>query len=142
MKSLKADTQTWLDELQASGYKLTKPRIAVVEIMAQGDHPMSPAELYEQAQTTYPTIGKMTVYRTLEKLEELQLVHRLHNGCHTYVAAPPASCHLMICEDCGDVRYVEASELPCGVEESIGHVGFKVKSHLLQLFGVCAACQA
>lgn len=136
------DTEQWIAELQNSGYKLTQPRITVVEIMAEEDHPVSPAEVYDLARDRYPKIGKMTVYRTLEKLEELNLIQRLHDGCHTYVVAPPDSCHLMICQQCGRTTYIQTDQLPCGIEESVKDSGFKIQSHFLQLYGICAECQA
>jgi Fur family transcriptional regulator, ferric uptake regulator len=83
----------WLNNLQESGYRLTGPRRAVVQIMAQSEFILDPNQIYAEARRLYPHIGLVSVYRTLEKLEELGLVTRVHeiNGCHGYVSARSAT---------------------------------------------------
>lgn len=78
----------WLSRLRASGYRLTGARRALVEIMVTSDYPLSAQPLFALTQVAYPDLGMATVYRTLEKLEELGLAQRVHDrhGCHTYVA--------------------------------------------------------
>jgi Fur family transcriptional regulator, ferric uptake regulator len=61
----------WLNNLQDSGYRLTGPRRAVVQIMAESEFILDPNQIYLEARQIYPNIGLVTVYRTLEKLEEL-----------------------------------------------------------------------
>jgi Fur family transcriptional regulator, ferric uptake regulator len=95
----------WLNNLQESGYRLTAPRRAVVKIMAESEFILDPTQIYTEARQLYPNIGLVSVYRTLEKLEELGLVTRVHeiHGCHGYVSAPggsPAPAHLPFLPPC------------------------------------------
>src|SRR5262245_44061447 len=90
------DTQLWLDRLEASGYRLTEPRIAVVKVVAITRRALQPVEVYDLARQHHPKLGLVTVYRTLEKLEELGLLARVHqiDGCNGYIAAPNGHQHL------------------------------------------------
>jgi Fur family transcriptional regulator, ferric uptake regulator len=136
---------TWLERLQANGYRLTEPRRAVVETIAASRRLLSPLDVYEQAREAYPSIGLVTVYRTLEKLEELGLVQRVHRptGCQSFVASAPGHHHLLICRDCGSAEYFSGENEMLGrlMEEVAAASGYTIHEHWLQLFGVCAACQ-
>ena len=135
-------TDDWLIRLQTNGYRLTTPRRAVVEIIAKSQRVLSPAEVFKQARKKYPALGLVTVYRTLEKLEELGLIQRVHQpgGCHTFIAAAQGHQHLLICQQCGLAEYFGGDNLD-GLMSSIGKTsGYAIKEHWLQLFGLCAEC--
>ncbi|MBV7330429.1 transcriptional repressor [Chloroflexi bacterium TSY] len=75
----------------------------MVEIFVQSKQILSTEQLCALALQRHPDLGRATVYRTLEKLIELELVQRIHDqqGCHHYLAVmdddPQA---LLICSDC------------------------------------------
>ena len=81
--------EEWLECLRANGYRLTEPRRAVVETIALSQHVLSPFDVFEQARRNYPKLGLVTVYRTIEKLGELDLIQRVHqpSGCQAFIAA-------------------------------------------------------
>jgi Fur family transcriptional regulator, ferric uptake regulator len=137
-------TSTWLDRLQSEGYRLTAPRQAVVEIIAESRHVLSPLEVFEQARRRYPRIGLVTVYRTVEKLEDLGLIQRVHqpSGCHAFIAAISGHQHLLICEGCGRVEYFHGDDVDELMEEVGEKSGFHIHAHWLQLFGACRECQS
>lgn len=133
----------WLGHLQRHGYRLTAPRRAVVDIVARSQRLLSPAEVYRLARKRYPALGLVTVYRTLEKLEELGLIQRVHQpgGCHAFIAAAPGHQHLLICQGCGLAQYFSGDDLDT-LMTSIGrNSGYTVSEHWLQLFGLCSACK-
>jgi Fe2+ or Zn2+ uptake regulation protein len=137
--------QAWLDHLQANGYRLTAPRLAVAETIACSQHVLSPLEIFELARQRYPRLGLVTVYRTIEKLEELDLVQRVHrpSGCQAFIAAFSGHQHLLICQTCGRVEFFSGdNEHIDGLVTAVGgESGYQIQSHWLQLFGVCAQCQ-
>ena len=135
----------WLDCLQARGYRVTAPRQAVVAVVAASQRILSPLEVYETGRTRYPRLGLVTVYRTLEKLEEVGLLQRVHqpSGCQGFIAAFSGHQHLLICLQCGLVEYFGGDHewmerLVANVQEESG---YQVCEHWLQLFGVCTSCQ-
>ncbi|MBT3339113.1 MAG: transcriptional repressor [Anaerolineae bacterium] len=133
----------WLKELRAQGYRLTDARRAVVETVAQSPRALTPSEVYDLARERYPTLGLVTVYRTLEKLEELHLAQRVHqdDGCNAYLAHAEGHQHLLICEKCKKAVYFEGDDLDDFFTEVGKKHNFAVKDHWLQLFGTCEDCK-
>jgi Fur family transcriptional regulator, ferric uptake regulator len=133
----------WLKRLQANGYRLTAPRQAVVEIIASSEHVLSPLDVYEKARVYYPKLGLVTVYRTVDKLEELGLIQRVHqpSGCHAFIGGFSGHEHLVICEKCGRAAYFKGDKIDALTASVESESGFKVHDHWLQLFGVCERCR-
>ena len=130
--------------LREAGYRLTQPRLAVLQVLQENSGYLSPAEICERGRTLYPSLGLVTVYRTLETLDKLGLARRVHGrgNCHGYARANSVSGHYLVCHQCGQV-----AEFPCeGMEGIIEAVqqqsGFTVEEHLLELVGLCPACQS
>jgi Fe2+ or Zn2+ uptake regulation protein len=135
---------TWLTQLQSNGYRLTNARKAVVETVAGTTSALNPLEVYEQAKSACPSLGLVTVYRTLEKLEELNLIQRVHQpgGCNAYLPHANGHQHLIICQQCGKASYFEGDNLEAFFERVAGEHGFTVREHWLQLFGMCEECKS
>ena len=134
----------WLAHLQASGYRVTAPRKAIVEVVAHSDFALNPSQIFDQARVNYPAIGLVTVYRTLDKLTELGLIDRVHlpTGCDAYLPAPDGHQHLLICESCGKAEYFSGDNLGSLIQQVEQQSGYTVRSHWLQFFGCCAKCAA
>jgi Fur family transcriptional regulator, ferric uptake regulator len=135
--------QQWLSVLQESGYRLTAPRRAIVEIMAACKRALSPVDLFDLGRKSQPGLGLVTVYRTLEKMEELGLVQRVHqpDGCHMYLPAARGHQHLIICQQCGKAEYFEGEDMDAFFDQAAAAHGFALREHWLQLFGLCANCK-
>lgn len=132
----------WLETLQGSGYRLTAPRRALVEVMAGSSKALGPNDLYELGRAQCPGLGLVTVYRTLEKLEELDLIERVHlpDGCHRYLRAAQGHQHMLLCTHCGQVAYFAGDELGGLFQRVAADTGYAVEEHWLQLFGQCPDC--
>lgn len=135
---------TWLNSLQANGYRLTGARKAVVEAVAESPRALTPLEVYDMARASYPDLGLVSVYRTLEKLEELRLIQRVHQpgGCQAFISASQGHQHLLLCESCGQITYFEGDDLEELMSGIARQSGYKIRDHWLQLFGLCKACQS
>lgn len=137
--------ENWLLRLQDNGYRVTAPRRAVVETIASSPRVLNPLDVYEQARQRYPKLGLVTVYRTLEKLEDLGLIQRVHqpSGCQAFVASAPGHQHLLICQRCGRAIFFSGEhEMLDGLMRTAAEgSGFEIEDHWLQLFGTCAACK-
>lgn len=134
----------WLTALRASGYRLTGPRRAVLKIVALSRRALNPAQIFAQARRRYPALGLVTVYRTLERLEALGLVQRVHqpHGCHAFLPAAAGHQHLLLCEECGEAAYFSGDDLD-GLMHGLARAsGYEIREHWLQLFGRCANCRA
>ncbi|MEW5867903.1 MAG: Fur family transcriptional regulator [Chloroflexota bacterium] len=138
-------TSQWLDCLQSNGYRLTAPRQAVVDIVASSQRVLTPLEVYELARARYPRLGLVTVYRTMEKLEELGLLQRVHqpSGCQGFIAAFTGHQHLLICQACGMVEFFDGShdKIDAMMEDVAQKSGYHIQDHWLQFFGLCRGCR-
>jgi Fe2+ or Zn2+ uptake regulation protein len=134
----------WEQCLASAGCRITSSRRAVMHALMQADGPLSPQEVLEQAQAVHQQLGLVTVYRTLNLLSELHLVHRAHreDGCHGYMLTSPGHRHALICEVCGRaVEFAGEDDINALIERVEVGTGYRVDGHLLQLFGLCPDCQ-
>jgi Fur family ferric uptake transcriptional regulator len=136
-------TKTWLSALSDNGYRLTGARRAVVEIVAESPRALTPLEVFDSARAAHPELGLVSVYRTLEKLEELHLIQRVHQpeGCQAFVSANQGHQHMLLCQKCGKVTFFEGDDLENLISVISGKTGYKIQEHWLQLFGLCATCR-
>jgi len=128
--------------LRQAGYRLTRPRLAILRVLADSDEGLSPDEIHQRAQQIHRELGLVTVYRTLEILGQLGLARRVHarRHCHEYARAQRQQ-HYLVCRRCD--RLVE---FPCdGLQELIEELGertgYVIDAHMLQLTGLCPDCQ-
>lgn len=140
----KSRADLWLEALQESGCRLTAPRRAIVSLLADTHHALGPIEVYDLARASHPRLGLVTVYRTIEKLEDLGLLQRVHlpDGCHRYLPAAQGHQHLILCTACGLIRYVAGDDFARLAGNVSRQTGFIVTDHWLQFFGLCPDCSA
>ncbi|MBX3015469.1 MAG: transcriptional repressor [Caldilineaceae bacterium] len=135
-------THSFIDRLREAGYKITPPRLAVLEVIEQEGEHLDPAQILRRAQSIHPAIGRATVYRTLELLTQLNIVRPIYVGEHgpTYIRAEGGHHHL-VCSTCGIV--VDFDQCVAGemTRELTDRFGFQIQSHLLEFYGICADCQ-
>jgi len=136
-------TQTLLVErLRDAGYKITPPRLAVLQVIEQEGGHLDPAQILLRAQEIHPAIGRATVYRTLELLTQLNIVRPIYVGEHgpTYIRAEGGHHHL-VCSTCGIVIDFDQCVAGDMTRELTDRFGFQIQSHLLEFYGLCAKCQ-
>jgi Fur family ferric uptake transcriptional regulator len=132
-----------VQRLRAAGYKITPPRLAVLEIiLREGEH-LNPGEILRQAQTIHPHTGRATVYRTLELLTQLGIVRPIYVGENgpTYIRAEGGHHHL-VCAQCGKIVDFDQCAADTMERELEARFGFRIRSHLLEFYGTCADCLA
>ena len=135
----------WEDVLGREGHRITRSRRAVMDVLADADGPLSPQMICDRGRNRQPSLGLVTVYRTLDLLESLGLVRRVHRGagCHGYVLSSPGHRHVVLCDRCGRAEeFVGADDLDGLIDRVEGRTGYRIDDHLLQLAGLCPGCQA
>lgn len=139
------DTAAILQTLDRAGYQITRPRRTMAEIIASHEGRFTADDLVGEASRARPRVGRATVFRSLEIFESLHLVERVHlvRSVHAYVACDPGRHHHhLICEMCErsiPIGDVDIDPVTKAIEE---RTGYRVDSHLLELFGLCPACRA
>lgn len=130
-----------LSEISAAGLRLTAPRRAVAQALAEGGCLQSVEETHARARRHAPGIGIVTVYRVLELLRDRGLAHEVHlDGRARYELAEPGPRHHhhLICLSCGRVDTLHEC-LMRHVPARVGD-GFRVTGHRLDLYGHCRRC--
>lgn len=135
--------EAWLEQLQESGCRITAPRRAIVSIIANSDQALEAVEIFDQSRDDHPQLGLVTVYRTLEMLEQLGLVQRVHQaeGCHLYLRAPQGHEHILVCKNCRRTDYFSGDDLTKLIETTSQKSGYQIEDHWLQFIGLCARCR-
>jgi len=132
----------WERKFQDNGYRLTTPRREIIRVVAESLKPLSPMEIFDIARQSIPTIGLVTVYRTIEKMESLKLIHRVHhiNQCQTIFRSTQDHQHLLICTKCGKTEYFEGLDVEHAFEALSQKYEIEITGHSFQLFGICKTC--
>ncbi len=135
--------ELWLTQLQENGYRLTAARRAVVEAIQNSTRALTPMEVFDMARKKYRALGLVSVYRTLEKLEELHLIQRVHQpqGCQAFTAESSGHKHLLLCQNCGRVTFFEGDDLDELIRTISKKTGYQVHEHWLQFLGLCQNCK-
>ncbi len=133
------------DTLAQAGYRRGGARRAVIELLGRGHCALTAAEIEDHLREEGRTVGRASVYRTLEQLDELGLVSRLDVGTGTarYEAALPSGDHHhhLVCDTCGKVEPFEDPELERTIASIARRVpAFTVGEHDVVLHGECASC--
>jgi Fur family ferric uptake transcriptional regulator len=128
--------------LRAAGYRMTQPRLAVLQVLLESTEQLSPYEIHRRGKTIYARLGLVTVYRTLELLDELGIARRVHSKgrCHGYALAEGDQ-HYLVCRRCGHVAEFPCKGMTALIESARQRTGFTVEEHLLELKGLCPDCQ-
>lgn len=130
--------------LRKSGYKLTPQRRQVINAISLSNEHLTPAAIYEKVHEQQPSIGRVTIYRTLDILAQLGLICEVHaeGSCRSYLLRRPAEHHHhLICSDCGAVVDFTDCDLSAIEHKLIQKTGFDIGGHLLEFFGRCPNCR-
>ena len=130
-------------QLRAKGYRLTPARQLVLSAVLALEH-ATPDAICAEVQRTASSVNLSTVYRTLELLEELDLVSHTHlgHGAPIYHAAHERDHLHLVCGSCGKITEAAADCADTLVERLRGRYGFETDVPHFALFGRCADCVA
>ncbi len=132
-----------LDVLRDQGLRITAPRRAVCEVIARShtEH-LTAQSIHDAAVEEFGAdLDRSTVYRTLEVLEDANVVEHSHvgQGAAVYhLAGEPTHQHLL-CTRCGTTVSLAADDLGAVLGEIRERTGFAADPHVA-LTGLCRAC--
>jgi Fur family ferric uptake transcriptional regulator len=119
-------------------------RAAVVEALDGQRCCLTATEIHERVKRRRPRIGIASVYRALETLAALGLVHRveLGSGGALYEPAAPDGDHHhhLVCGDCGKVEAFSDERLEQAIDTVSRTAAFRIHEHDVVLRGRCQRC--
>jgi Fur family ferric uptake transcriptional regulator len=135
------ETTQWQDRLRESGHRLTPQRELVLAAVETLGH-ATPDEVYAEVRTHSSAINLSTVYRTLELLDELGLIHHAHlsDRAPTYHSTAGHEHSHLVCRSCRKVISVERADMEAALAPLAERHGFAPDYGHLTVFGTCQDC--
>lgn len=152
--------QRALQTLKSKGLRITHPRQRVVALLDAACEPLSAYDIAERLEARGEKVDTVSIYRILECLADHHLIHRVLGTGKVLkcVLGPATECnastcgphhhthdhchHLLICQHCHSVAEVPCPDLTA-LKQYVERVSaFRVKTHQLEFWGLCAQCQA
>jgi Fur family transcriptional regulator, ferric uptake regulator len=138
---------TWVQhaqrELSRAGHRSGGAREEVLDLLGTQDCLLSAQEIHDRLRDTERGVGLASVYRALELLAHLKLVHRVDvDGTACYEPADPSGehHHHAICDRCGKMDAFEDPELERLIDDLGERLGYAVGGHDIVLRGSCPDC--
>ena len=129
--------------LHALGYRLTPQRQLILEVVRQADDHVTPEDVYRSVHRQNTAISRATIYRTLDFLCEMRLIHALYWGGQMYYEiADDQPHHHLVCRACGGVVECEHDLLQILFEAVEKKYHFTIDMDHVALFGLCRKCRA
>ena len=133
-----------IDTLRDNGLRITLPRRAICEVIADGhgSH-LTAAGILEAARArSHAKIDQSTVYRTLEVLEEAGTVAHSHlgHGASVYHLSEEAAHQHIVCESCARTVELPRGDLAGFFAEITARTGFVPDPTHFALSGLCPDC--
>jgi Fur family ferric uptake transcriptional regulator len=130
------------ERLRDAGERVTRQRLAVADALVATGRQVSAQDLYEQMHRGDPSIGRATVFRTLEALVTAGLARRLELDGHVYgyVACRPGHHHHLSCDRCGRVEEIDEAYIRPVAERVAVNLGFRIDDARVDFYGLCASC--
>jgi Fe2+ or Zn2+ uptake regulation protein len=129
--------------LRTHGLRVTRPRLAVLEVLTQGGH-LEVEEITHQVRQRIDAVSTQGVYDVLGALSRAGLARRIEpaGGPARFEARVGDNHHHIVCRGCGTIEDVDCvvGERPC--LDPGTHHGFAVDEAEVTFWGLCPACQA
>src|SRR5260221_11718727 len=101
-KPMSGDYSVGVQALQDSGYKLTGPRLTILELLEESGGHITSAELLTLVEERNPSIGRASLFRTLDPMTKLGILWTSVQGGSPihYSLMPGGHHHHIRCSRC------------------------------------------
>ena len=122
--------------------RLTRTRKRVLELVWQQHKPIGAYDVLEilqqETKATPPT-----VYRALDFLQSMGLVHRI-SSLNAYIGCTfpgqPHDGQFLICQSCQALAEINAPEINRAILQSAAQKGFEPRKKTIEIMGLCPEC--
>jgi Fur family ferric uptake transcriptional regulator len=126
-----------LAALRRAGHRVTMPARTVLDALFAASGPLA-------AEQIAPGLEPASVYRNLERLQQLGVVTHVHvgHGPGRYVLARGGAREYLVCERCGRITSVDPARLDEVRERVRAAFGHEARFTHFPIHGLCADCAA
>ncbi|MCS7059655.1 MAG: transcriptional repressor [Anaerolineae bacterium] len=149
MRQSRSDSKTHaLDDLaaalNAAGYRVTKPRLAVIEVVLRAGRALSIEEILTRARRLHPQVGLATVYRCIDMLDRIGCSQHVWINGKGYVSAcrDERLHYHLVCRRCHTVTEVDVAVCTDALQQSMAEAGFYAQQGAIEVLGTCQACRS
>lgn len=133
------------ERLKKNGLKSTKGRKAILDILTNSEQPMAAEEIYLALKDKKININLSTVYRTLESLENIDLITKISimdDDRMLFEYNQMGHRHYLVCLNCKKIITIHNCPLGTYEKELETKTDFSILGHKLYLYGYCKECQS
>lgn len=134
-------------KMKDAGLRMTQSRLKILQLLEGTQKSVSPSEIFSLLQKKFKSndFDRVTVYRILEKLEELEIVHSVGDGKYIYCthqACGHDKHFIAICIKCGSVKDVggTAKTLQVLADFLQQEAQFRMTNDSIVVRGLCSKC--
>jgi Fur family ferric uptake transcriptional regulator len=132
------------DLLRDRGLRVTRPRLAVLEVLEQSRGHLDVEQIAARVRRRLDTVSTQAVYDVLSALSRAGLARRIEpaGSPARYESRVGDNHHHVVCRGCGEIADVDCAvgDAPC-LTPSQAH-GFVLDEAEVTFWGLCPACQA
>jgi Fur family ferric uptake transcriptional regulator len=132
-----------LQRLRDAGYKITGARRAVLSVLQESGGHITSSDIVERVKAHDPTVGRASVFRTLELLTSLSIIRPTYveSRAPSYVLLTAEGHHAhIICSNCKLVIELDDCHADQLLHELEDRYHFQMSGHLWEFYGICEAC--
>lgn len=133
------------------GLRLTKLRRDILREVAASHKAIGAYQLLDNLAANGKKLAPISVYRSLDFLQEAGLIHRLEStnsyfACQRNFEDDERACTnepllFLICDECGTIGEVDGKAIESLIGEVTKETEFAVESSQLEIRGMCRLCQ-
>ena len=127
--------------LKKAGYSMTNSRREVFNLLAD-KAPLTMHAIWKQLEGS---TDRSSIYRTVSLFERLGIIQRINRGWKYTLELTDAFVphhHHFTCTNCSKViNFEEPTKLDSVLNELASHNDFEIKSHTLEVAGLCKDCR-
>jgi Fe2+ or Zn2+ uptake regulation protein len=131
------------DLLRARGLRVTRPRLAVLEVLESSHGHLDVDQIAAQVRQRLDTVSTQAVYDVLSALSRAGLARRIEpaGSPARFEARVGDNHHHVVCRGCGEIADVDCAvgDAPC-LTPSQAH-GFVLDEAEVTFWGLCPTCQ-
>ncbi|GAB4144958.1 MAG: Fur family transcriptional regulator [Patescibacteria group bacterium] len=130
--------------LRQKGYRRTKLREKMLEIMEQEDQPISVGDILNKLKPYDLKPNKTTIYRELDMLCAETIINQIDllDGKKRYEIRVSDPLHHMVCSKCGEIQSAKlTSTIQTWLDKFCDQYDFYMNDFVLEFFGLCRNCK-
>jgi Fur family transcriptional regulator, ferric uptake regulator len=130
-----------VQSLKHAKLKVTKPRMAILDILIRHHEPFTLDEIHKEV--ARHEVDRVTVYRCLDSFHESGIVRRCDFGDgpvrFEYQGVGAEHHHHIVCRKCRKIKDLKEC-LVENIEDFLEKAGYSNITHSLEFFGICSKC--